>query len=250
MSKYSMQNALAHASAYIDRRIMDGSKLWITLPHAKHILIVAVSSAIIARRVNPDKEFVEKAFVTGLLHDIGRYIVDEKAAKYPHTIAGYERCKKLKIPFVAPVCLTHAVLDNATHAEYPDYTPEQLNWVNDKMSKIKRSFFDDLAMLVDLHCRGDMIFTIQDRLDKNKSFYKISTKDYSKKYMDLYNNFVKKYNIDIYAVCKYVAEHQDTIFKRLMPYCHGWLRYVCGDKSVAQSWPSSVLQHLTRDNSR
>ncbi|MBO7052984.1 MAG: HDOD domain-containing protein [Alphaproteobacteria bacterium] len=238
MPRCSMQEAMNKASVYIDRRIEDGSKIAITLPHASHILIMAVSAYLIARQIKKQTKDetidLEKAFVCGLLHDIGRYIVDERESKYPHTIAGYDRCKKLKIPGVAPVCLTHAILDKATHEEYPDYTPEQLKFVNDKMSKINRSFYDDLTMLVDLHCRGDQVFHIHDRLEKNIKMYNIQMDNYYDKYMALYNKFTSKYNVDIYRICRFVADHRKSIFKHLMPYCHGWLRYVCGDKSVAK----------------
>lgn len=243
MSKYSIQNALNKASVYIDRRIEDGSKIAITLPHATHILLVAVSAYMIAykikKKTRDDTIDVDKAFVYGLLHDIGRYIVDEKVAKYPHTIAGYDRCKKLKIPAVAPICLTHAVLDKASADEYPDYSPDQLKFVNDKMSCIKRSFYDDLIMLVDLHCRGDQILPIKDRLAKNQKFYNIQANAYCKKYLDLYSDFTKKYGVDIYKICRFVSEHKERLFKQLLPYCHGWLRYVCGDKTVANTCVTS-----------
>ncbi len=188
MSKCDMMRALSMASVYIDRRIDDGSRLAITLPHAAHILIVAASAAIITHQIKKNNKDslvdVEKAFVLGLLHDIGRYIVDENEAQYPHTIAGYDHCIKLHAASVAPICLTHAILDKATKEEYPRYTPEQLDFANEKISKIDRSFYDDLIMLIDLHCRGDQIFSIQDRLNKNKSFYNIQSDNYSSKYLE------------------------------------------------------------------
>ena len=239
-----MQEALNKASVYIDRRIMDGSKPSITLPHAEHILIVAIAAAVIARIVKQDDTCVEQAFVCGLLHDIGRYIVDEKAAKYPHTIAGYERCKKFKITSVAQVCLTHSILDGVTKQEYPDYTEEQLDWVNKKMTTINRNFYDDLVMLIDLHCRGNQVFTIKDRLEKNKSFYNIHSDHYCEKYLNLQADFVNKYHVDIYQVCRYVVEHKQSLFRKLMPYCHGWLRYVCGDESVVNEYPLQLQQQL------
>lgn len=261
MSKCDMRRALNMASVYIDRRVDYGSRLAITLPHAAHILIVAASAAMITHQIrmnnngfSPD---VEKAFVLGLLHDIGRYIVDENEAQYPHTIAGYDRCIKLHAASVAPICLTHAILDKATKEEYPRYTDHQLDFVNEKMSKINRSFYDDLIMLIDLHCRGDQVFSIQDRLNKNKNFYNIQSEDYSSKYLELYSEFTKKYNVDIYSVCRFVSENRKEIFKQFIPYCHGWLRYVCGDKSIAneymasmqnakmlEQWQSYLNQHL------
>lgn len=239
-----MQDALSKASVYIDRRIMDGSKLRITLPHAEHILIVALSAAVVAHQINSDEAFVEQAFVCGLLHDIGRYIVDEKASKYPHTIAGYERCMKLRISSVAPVCLTHAILDYANKQEYPDYTDAQLDWVNDKMSHIKRTFYDDLVMLIDLHCRGDQVMRIEDRLAKNKQFYHIKSEDYCQKYLKLDADFKQKYGVDVYNACRFVYACKKSMFKRLMPYCHGWLRYVCGDRNVVREYPLDVQQQL------
>lgn len=244
MSKCSMAEALNKASVYIDRRVLDGSKPSITLPHAEHILIVALSAAVVAHQICKDDEFVSRAFICGLLHDIGRYIVDEKASKYPHTIAGYERCMKLKISFVAPICLTHAILDYASHQEYPDYTDVQLDWVNEKMSHITRSFYDDLVMLIDLHCRGDQVMKIQDRLAKNQQFYHIESPDYCKKYMDLDARFKEKYNVDVYNACRFVYANKKAMFKQLAPYCHGLLRYVCGDTSVANQYPPQVRQQL------
>jgi len=236
MSMYSMQNALREASNYINKRIEDGSKPKITVPHAVHILIVAISAAVIARQINKKagKNLIneERAFVYGVLHDIGRYIVDENKAGYPHTIAGYDLCMKLNMPLVAQICLTHAVLDTANVQEYPNYTAEQLDFINNKMTVIKRSLYDDLIMLIDLHCRGDKVLPIKERLNKNKLFYNIAAKDYSAKYLDLYSEFTKKYGIDIYQVCDFVATHKNIMFKKFIPYCHGWLRYVCGDNTA------------------
>ena len=234
MPSCSMQKALYEASKYIDQRIQDGSKLKITLPHAEHVMIVALSAVIIARKINKNANNVfideEEAFVCGLLHDIGRYIVDEQKSKYPHTISGYERCMKLNIPRVAQVCLTHAILDRVTKEEYPAYTENQIDFVNEKMSKIQRSFYDDLIMLIDLHCRGNQVLSIQERLNKNKVFYNITSENYCKKYLDVDAAFAKKYNVNIQQVCEFVVNHRKIMFKKLMPYCHGVLRYLCGDK--------------------
>ncbi len=52
MSSCSMQKALYEASKYLDQRIQDGSKLTITLPHAEHVMIVAFSAVMIARKIN------------------------------------------------------------------------------------------------------------------------------------------------------------------------------------------------------
>ena len=253
MSKCSMARALDMASVYIDRRVDSGSRLAITLPHAMHILIVAASAALITKMIKKHKDASldeERAFVAGLLHDSGRYIVDEKEAGYPHPIAGYDRCIKLHAASVAPICLTHAILDKATVEEYPDYTDEQLKFVNDKMSTLTRSFYDDLIMLVDLHCRGDQVLPIQERLNKNKNFYNIKSQDYCEKYLKLYSQFTQKYDVDIYAVCRFVAEHKASIFRQYMPYCHGWLRYVCGDKTVADEYMSYLKNPQVLDQWR
>ena len=234
MSSCSMQKALYEASEYIDQRIKDGSKLTITLPHAEHVLIVALSAAIIAHTLKKNNKHafidVEQAFVCGLLHDIGRYIVDEQKSMYPHTISGYERCMKLNMPDVAQVCLTHAILDKATKEEYPAYTEKQINFVNEKMSNIQRNFYDDIIMLIDLHCRGNQVLAIEERLNKNRYFYNIKSENYCKKYLDLNADFSKKYGVDINKVCTFVVNHRKTMFEKLMPYCHGVLRYLCGDK--------------------
>lgn len=245
MSSCSMQKALYEASKYLDQRIQDGSKLTITLPHAEHVMIVALSAVMIARKINKNNNagFIdeEEAFVCGLLHDVGRYIVDEQKSKYPHTISGYERCMKLNMPRVAQVCLTHAILDKATKEEYPAYTENQIDFVNKKMSEIQRNFYDDLIMLIDLHCRGNQVLPIQERLEKNKIFYNIKSDNYCKKYLDVDSEFSKKYNINIQEVCTFVVNHRKTMFKKLMPYCHGVLRYLCGD-NIDINMYTSVLK--------
>ena len=71
-------------------------------PWAGHSRVVARIAETIARQCEMD---ADRAYVIGLLHDIGRY---EGASVLHHVIAGYELLRAKGYDDAARICLTHS----------------------------------------------------------------------------------------------------------------------------------------------
>ena len=69
---------------------------------ANHSRIVARAAETIAQECGLD---VHRAYISGLLHDIGRY---EGVRELHHTYAGYELLKSKGYSLIAEICLSHS----------------------------------------------------------------------------------------------------------------------------------------------
>ncbi len=188
--------ALRIAGEYLQTRIRNGSNPKIIYEHGVHVFNVAKIARAIARQtggsLNP-----EKAYILGLLHDVGR-IKDETVTKIPHGIEGFRYLTRLGYPGVAPVCLTHNFIDKDIKAgDYPTYSPKLFEQTKQFLSEIEYNDYDRLIQLGDLFSRGKEILSIRQRLDKNKQFYKIKNLSYEDKAFALRDYFDDKFGIDV-----------------------------------------------------
>ena len=94
---------------------------------------------------------VEKAFVCGLLHDIGR-----RAGVFQvrHIIEGYDYCKSKGWDEVARICLTHSfpVKDIRADVGKRDITQEQFDFIDNFLNGLEYDDYDKLIILCD--CLG------------------------------------------------------------------------------------------------
>ncbi len=72
-------------------------------PWVKHVYYAALAAERVAEK-HPSLD-IKKAYVCGLLHDIGRR---EGVYDLHHTIYGYQYLKKLGYEEVGRICLTHS----------------------------------------------------------------------------------------------------------------------------------------------
>ncbi|WMJ86680.1 HD domain-containing protein [Anaerocolumna sp. MB42-C2] len=90
----------------------------------------------------------EKAYILGLLHDIGRRvgIVSEK-----HLLEGYKFCMSKGWEDVAQICITHSFMiqDIKTAIGKWDVTEEDYNFINKFLASIQYSDYDKLVQLCD-----------------------------------------------------------------------------------------------------
>lgn len=90
----------------------------------------------------------ERAYVSCLLHDIGRYVGIVRAR---HQIAGYEFCMERGWTAVARICLTHTypIRDLKRYNEYWDITPEEKQFLADYIASAEYDDYDRLGQLID-----------------------------------------------------------------------------------------------------
>lgn len=114
--------------------------LWVN--HSKN---VASASKIIAECVGLDGE---RAYVSGLLHDIGRRT---GIAQIRHIIDGYDYCMVKRWKEVARVCLTHSfpVKDVDADIGKIDITPEQYAFIKKYIRDVEYDDYDKLIILCD-----------------------------------------------------------------------------------------------------
>ena len=112
----------------------------------KHSYNVANAARIIAENCNDLDS--DKAFVCGLLHDIGRR---NGVSAVKHIIDGYDYCMSKGWNEVARVCLTHSfpVKDIEKDIGKKDITQEQYKFIDDYLQNIEYDDYDKLMIICD-----------------------------------------------------------------------------------------------------
>lgn len=114
-------------------------------PWTSHSYNVAQAAKIIAENCNMDSE---KAFVCGLLHDIGRRT---GIAAVRHIIDGYDYAVSKGWHEVARVCLTHSfpVKDIEADIGKKDISQEQYTFIKEYLDRLEYDDYDKLIILCD-----------------------------------------------------------------------------------------------------
>ncbi len=112
----------------------------------KHSYNVANAARIIAENCNDLN--CDKAFVCGLLHDIGRR---NGVSAIKHIIDGYNYCMSKGWNEIARVCLTHSfpVKDIAKDISKKDISQEQYKFIDDYLQNIEYDDYDKLMIICD-----------------------------------------------------------------------------------------------------
>jgi HD superfamily phosphodiesterase len=112
----------------------------------------------------------DKAYVLGLLHDIGRRFGISHMA---HAYKGWKYMLELGYPAVAKVCLTHPYntqsLDDAIGNM--DITKEQLDELSEALQYYEYDDYDRLIQLCDSIAMAEGVVDIEERLSDVKSRY-------------------------------------------------------------------------------
>lgn len=179
-------------------------------PWGKHCLTTAHCAEKIASACgNMD---TEKAYILGLLHDIGRKFGVKHLG---HVLDGYLYMKSLGYDDVARICLTHS-FNNHTVDEYIgkfDVSGDELSFIKTELDKIMYDDYDMLIQLCDSLAGTEGVIDIQQRMDDVKKRYGFYPKNKWNTNIRLMNYFEKKANKNIYVVCEkdtYVTE--DILF--------------------------------------
>lgn len=113
-------------------------------PWKQHSISVANNARLIAQHV--PKMDSDKAYVMGLMHDIGRRA---GVTGIRHIFDGYDYMMRIGEPNIARICLTHSfpIKDVKTFFGKYDCTQEQLDFLRDFL---ERRELDDYDMLIQL----------------------------------------------------------------------------------------------------
>lgn len=139
-------------------------------PWADHVRVAAHCAESLARALgdlDPDK-----AYVQGLLHDIGRKF---GKGHLRHVYDGYTYMMSLGYDEVARTCLTHS-FQNPEYGldEYignNDCTPEETEFLINRLKDIEIDDYDRLIQLCDGIAGSDRVMDLEDRMNEVKQRY-------------------------------------------------------------------------------
>ena len=112
----------------------------------------------------------EKAYILGLLHDIGRRF---GVSHLRHVSDGYTYMMSLGYDEAARICLTHS-FNNQSVKEYIgnfDVTHEELELINTELHKVIPDDYDRLIQLCDSLAGSEKILDIEERMGDVKRRY-------------------------------------------------------------------------------
>lgn len=143
----------------------------------------------------------EKAYILGLLHDIGRKFGTRHLG---HVSDGYTYMKSLGYDEVAKICLTHS-FNNHTVDEYIgkfDVSQEELTLIKTKLVETVYDEYDLLIQLCDSLAGADGVLDIEERMKDVKRRYGSYPQDKWDSNIELMHYFEKRMNQNIYLVCE------------------------------------------------
>ncbi len=112
----------------------------------------------------------EKAYVLGLLHDIGRRF---GVSHFRHVYDGYTYLTKLGYPAAAKICLTHS-FPNRDIKDYIgniDVSEEQYEYIKDMLSNVRYDDYDRLIQLCDAISMPFGAVSVEQRMNDVKGRY-------------------------------------------------------------------------------
>ena len=142
---------------------------------------------------------VEKAYVLGLLHDIGRKF---GVRHLRHVLDGYTYMMSLGYDEVAQICLTHS-FNNQSTKEYIgkfDVSDEELELIRTALAKAVMNDYDRLIQLCDSLAGSGGVLDIEERMGDVKRRYGYYPQEKWDSNIRLKEYFEKKTGKDIYVV--------------------------------------------------
>lgn len=141
----------------------------------------------------------EKAYILGLLHDIGRKF---GVSHLRHVSDGYSYMMSLGFDEAAKICLTHS-FNSQTLDDYIgrfDTTKDELRLIEDKLKSIEMNDYDRLIQLCDSLAGSEKILNIEERIADVKRRYGQYPQEKWNKNLQLKQYFENKIGKDIYTV--------------------------------------------------
>lgn len=141
----------------------------------------------------------DKAYILGLLHDIGRKF---GVRHLGHVSDGYTYMKSLGYDEVAKICLTHS-FNNQTIDEYigkVDTTDAELEMLKSALKPVVMDDYDRLIQLCDSLAGAECVLNIEERMQDVKSRYGCYPQEKWDKNLAIMKYFEEKMGKDIYSV--------------------------------------------------
>lgn len=112
----------------------------------------------------------EKAYILGLLHDIGRKF---GVRHLGHVSDGYSYMMSLGYDEAARVCMTHSFIGRSTddYVGRFDTTPEELKLIENTLDAIEFDEYDRLIRLCDALAGSEGVLNVEDRMNDVKRRY-------------------------------------------------------------------------------
>lgn len=161
----------------------------------EHSVYVAIAAYAIADRLKMD---AEKAFVMGIMHDIGRSF---SKGQFRHIRDGYEYLNSLGYTEIARICLTHsfAIQDINTYVGKMDISEaEQMNYQH-ILRMQQYDFYDRLIQLCDSISTNNGYVIPEKKFVTNvfKYGFKESTIEKWRAVLEIYNDFEEKLGMNV-----------------------------------------------------
>lgn len=167
-------------------------------PWVAHSQNAAYCAEAIASRSGMDPE---KAYVLGLLHDIGRRA---GIGQLKHVYFGWKDMNDLGYPDVARVCLTHSYNAHCFSDDLAicDITPEQTDELRKALDTCVYDDYDRLIQLCDSIADANGVVDNQERMTDIKNRYSSYSQAKWDKNLELLEYFQNKVGCDIYTLCR------------------------------------------------
>lgn len=162
-----------------------------------HSRVVAMCAEKIARACGDMN--AEKAYILGLLHDIGRKF---GVKHFCHIYDGYTYMMQLGYEDAARICLTHSfcLQKISDYIGNFDVTEEQRKLVEKKLSEITYDDYDLLIQLCDSLGSAEGVVSMEERMKDVKRRYGNYPQDKWERNLALRKYFEEKTGKDIYAI--------------------------------------------------
>lgn len=166
-------------------------------PWGNHCRVAAECAEKIALACEMD---AEKAYVLGLLHDIGRRFLIRDLG---HLYYGYQYMKRLGYGAVARVCLSHSFpnQDLQIYIGKIDIPADEADRVEKLLGEMEFDDYDRLIQLCDALAGSEGVLDIEERMADVKRRYGNYPQAQWDKNMELKHYFEKRAGRDIYEIC-------------------------------------------------
>ena len=167
-------------------------------PWLGHSQTAARAAETIAKASGLDSE---KAYIMGLLHDIGRF---EGVRGMHHANAGYELLMEKDAPEFARICLTHSfpLPEVDAYTGVQDCSPEEIAFLKETLANIEFTPYDRLIQLCDAISLAEGVSTIEERLigvGLRHGFNELTQRKW-KAFLDIKKEFDTRCGMNIYRL--------------------------------------------------